>query len=182
MEYFYGIYNERYYIPFFRSSQQIQIDSLITAVNDGNLADAEILLYDGADPNIQDKIGNSLLQLASLKDNTEMVSLLLDYKADPNLDRYDQNSLFTAINNNNTDIVRLLLEHYANPNRKNGLSMTPLQQAILIRNLDIIELLLQYEADPLIQDSLGANSYDFADLDDIIALMESYEEVPNMAW
>ena len=147
-------------------------------MDDNNLDDVDILLKGGADPNMKDERGNSLLQLATLNDDTEMVKLLLHYGAKPNLDSFDRSSLDTAISKRNFEIVKLLLGHDADPNRKNALSWTPLQSTAMDDKLDIADILLRYRADPFIQNNRGENAYDIARQYGnrrLIALMDFYE-------
>ena len=56
---------------------------LLAAVADGRIELAQILLEAGADPNIPDWNGESCLHLAVRADDVEMLTLLLEHKANP---------------------------------------------------------------------------------------------------
>ena len=57
---------------------------LMAAMRFGNLEIAKLLLENGADPNIQDEYGNTLLHSAVSDENIEEVKLLIKYGADMN--------------------------------------------------------------------------------------------------
>lgn len=125
--------------------------------------------------------GNSLLRLATLSNNTEMVKLLLDHGADPNLEPPDRNSLKHAIDYDQIDIVRLLLEHGADPNKMIFFDQIALVVACKHGNLEIIDLLLQHGADPFalyrgktIYDSVAVLTFNPRKSGIIIDLIDSY--------
>jgi ankyrin repeat protein len=67
------------------------------------------LLAGGANPNIQDEVGQTALMKAVLQGNTEMTTLLLSKKNDLNLkDKKGQTALALAIENNQGEIVNIL--------------------------------------------------------------------------
>lgn len=93
---------------------------------------AKALLVAGADPNVLvDTTIGSPLHLAANGPPLEMVRLLLDYHADPNLKNARGGTpLHTAARGGSKDVVDLLLERGANPNAIDEFGMTPLHEAI----------------------------------------------------
>lgn len=119
------------------------------AVKKRDLKKAKELLEKGANPNAYDDLGETPLIYACLDGNTEMVKLLLEYKAKPN--QYEnnitcRNALHCAIYSKKVEIVKLLLDNGANPNKveegRDGF-YTPIELAIMYdKSEDIFNLLL----------------------------------------
>ena len=82
------------------------------------------LLEYGADPNKQTYSGSTALHVAVAVNNIELVKILLEHDANPNLtakytlSRWQYTPLMDSAQRNNLPIVKLLLEHGANPNLK----------------------------------------------------------------
>jgi hypothetical protein len=77
----------------------------------------ELLLRIGADLNIEDHFGETLLFRAVIKGDEGMVSLLLNAKANPDIaNNRGETPLFTAVRRRNEKITFLLLNAGANPN------------------------------------------------------------------
>lgn len=75
----------------------------------------EMLLENGANPDIADTDSYAPLHFASLNQNKEIVALLLKQNANPDImTQYQYTPLHFAACNGNIDIVRLLLEYGAN--------------------------------------------------------------------
>uniref|UniRef100_A0A0W0FAZ4 Uncharacterized protein n=1 Tax=Moniliophthora roreri TaxID=221103 RepID=A0A0W0FAZ4_MONRR len=114
------------------------------------------LVQKGVDVNIEvgDQENKSItaLQVASYKGDLVLVSVLLDYRAKPDVkgDKYGT-ALQAAIAAGDQDIVRLLLGKGANPNVEGGLYGTGLQAASFVENVDIVKLLLAQGVDPNIE-------------------------------
>ncbi len=103
------------------------------------------------------------LFIAVKKERKDLVELLLDSGANPNVagngELYDiltaglvyESTLpvFGAISTGNTEILKLLLERGANPNTVEPFSfLTPLAQAVAGRKKSLVSLLIKYGADP----------------------------------
>ena len=128
---------------------------LINSVSDINRV--RELLDSGVDPNTRDINGDTILLFASSRDRIEIVKLLLQSGAEPNLvNTYSGSTpLHLASSYGYTDIVRLLLEAGANPNITNGNGNTPLHLASSSGYTDIVRLLLETGANPNIRDRNG---------------------------
>ena len=150
------------------------VSTLSRAIVSKSIIAVRILLEIGIDPNksyrIEDNERYSPLSDAITKsENAEIVKLLLEHGADPNLiedttfndGAKGKKSMLTyaVLDIQNADIVKLLLEHGANPNESyhiipNGTRYSTLTAAITVtKNAEIVKLLLEHGANPnLIED------------------------------
>jgi hypothetical protein len=101
------------------------------------------------------------LSYAAENGSPETVKMLLDAKADPNIDGLDM-PLLGAVNKNDVASAELLLQAGANPNvlgiidwnvtiNRNtftGRMVTPLFLAVSLKQFSMVQLLLKYKADP----------------------------------
>ncbi|MBU6409272.1 MAG: ankyrin repeat domain-containing protein [Verrucomicrobia bacterium] len=125
----------------------------------------QALLHAGADPNTEDNQGRTPLSYASERDNSEVVKVLLDAKANPNGGKPLNAPLLCAVHEKNIVSAELLLQAGANPNVVGGVSsrstdhqttyfrnnqwhLTPLWLAIYLDDSAMVQLLLKYKADP----------------------------------
>ena len=157
-------------------------DPLISAVDNNDLIEAGKLLANGSDSNMEDNYGNRLLYLASLKENIEMIRLLLQYEAKPELELPSRSAILSAVVDRNLEIADLLLDNGANPNLISNFG-TLLHVAVINNHQDMVKLLLQYGADPSLKDRNGLDSYEFAmqyeynDIAEILYPIPDLEEV-----
>lgn len=96
---------------------------LIDAVTNDDIEAAKNEIASGASPNATDQKkyrGQYALSLAIEKDNVEMVRLLLEAGANPELSSHIVNPLGLSINRRNKEIFDLLLKFGSDPNAKNG--------------------------------------------------------------
>jgi hypothetical protein len=97
-------------------------------------------LDQGGNPNIKNKYGQSLIEIAIKSNNLDFVKLLLDYNVDPNsTDKIGRSILEVAVKNNNQDIVNLLIEKGANVNIENAFGKNILELALITKNKSIIK-------------------------------------------
>jgi len=112
----------------------------------GHTEIVRLLLKKGADPNMSDVNGYTILMIASrFGENTEIVRLLLDKGAHINVqDVNGKTVLMEASHFGNTDMVRLLLDKGADPNIRDRNRDTALSIAVTGGHTDIVELLERY--------------------------------------
>ncbi|MBV6621812.1 MAG: ankyrin repeat domain-containing protein [Rivularia sp. (in: Bacteria)] len=105
---------------------------------------AEILLKNGANPNVQ-FAGKTLLYRAYRIRNTSLIQLLLKHGANPNaLTSYNDTSLLhQAVANGDVKMVKLLLKSSADVNIKNSRKATPLDVAIRRAQAETAEILME---------------------------------------
>jgi len=117
---------------------------------DGGEEIVKKLLQYGADPEIQDNQGFTPLHFAIFGNQDNVVSMLLQNGANPNIasDDFNETPLHIAAFNRSEDISKILLENGADPNAENHAGETPLHIAASRGYADIFKLLLQYGANP----------------------------------
>lgn len=119
----------------------------------------ELLLTHGANPNVPDNDGQSILSFACLDDNLQVIELLLKHNANPHI---DDNWLFLIkflSGHGKLELVQLLLDKrrpWDNINDQlNGDNSTALADACSGGHIDIVRLLLHYGAEVDIQERTG---------------------------
>ena len=140
---------------------------LFWAMGKNSLKGFEILLQNGANPNvtaeglIKSERPPSVMELAAIAESSEYLRLALKHGGNPNfsLGYGDRTIIDEAILNNRTENVRLLVENGADINHQDSFGSPPVMTAAGIDNYDIVFLLLGKGADPKIQDRSG---YDLA--------------------
>lgn len=89
--------------------------------DDGQIA--LLLLQRGADPNLRDKDGNTVLMVAISSGNGEVVPLLLKVKANVNQGNYSgETPLIRAVQRRDLELVRILLAAKADPDQADSLA------------------------------------------------------------
>ncbi len=114
------------------------------------------LLKHGADPNITNAQGQTLLHVAVDNNDKSTAELLLQYKADPNKkNQKGWTPLHVTVEKKDTIMTEFLLANGADPNITNAQGQTPLHVTVDNDDKSTAELLLQYKADPNMQDEKG---------------------------
>ena len=145
---------------------------IFTYVEDGNIQLVKNYIDSGYNLNIQDEYGYTPLIYAILKDNIEIVELLLNagadikivkllLNADADVDKQNINgdtALIFAVKN--LEIVKLLLDSGADIDKQNNKGYTALTAAASNNNLEVVEFLLDYHADEFILNNLNSSFYD----------------------
>jgi ankyrin repeat protein len=132
-------------------------DSFQSMVDNGNLyfPMLDILLQKGANPNVKDEEDNTLLILADIEEDRDLIFLLLEYGANPNIPGFEGSSAFHyMVQSKDYEMMEFMLQKGADPNAPelDG-NNTPLH---LARNAKIVDLLLEYgAADINIRDQCG---------------------------
>ncbi|MEO7795821.1 MAG: ankyrin repeat domain-containing protein [Thermoanaerobaculia bacterium] len=120
---------------------------LMKAAREGTLGIARLLIARGANVNAQDGEKSTALEAAISREQTEMVALLLEAKADPNsVNTYMQSALSNAAAAGNLAVTEMLLKAKAKPELP-GLVLTPMMFGAFAGNGDLIRLLVRYGAD-----------------------------------
>lgn len=119
---------------------------LILASTYGESDKVQLLLNNGADPNIQDERKNTALMYASSNGYEDIVELLLEAGADPNIymeGSHKHTALMEASAIGYIAIVRLLLYYGADPSLKNKNGETAFTHASSYEHPEIEQLLLE---------------------------------------
>jgi ankyrin repeat protein len=114
---------------------------LILACYRGNIEVAKFLIENVKDINYNSDMGTALMA-ATYKNQPELVKLLLDKKANPNLtDANGTTALSLAVQFKNNELVKLLLDHKADKTIKDNKGKTAFEYAVFSENEQIINLL-----------------------------------------
>ncbi|NPA09745.1 MAG: ankyrin repeat domain-containing protein [Chlorobi bacterium] len=114
---------------------------LILACYRGNVEVAKFLIDNVKDVNYKSQEGTALSGL-SVKYNKDLVTYLLNKKADPNIaDATGSTPLFWAVKFGNKELIELLLRYKADKTLKDSQGMTPFEYALQTNNKEIINLL-----------------------------------------
>jgi hypothetical protein len=138
------------------------------------------LLEHGASKTINNN-NNKALTLSSFNGHTEIVRLLLEHGADPNMENTNGDTpLLISSNNGHTEISKLLLEHGADPNIEN--TNTPLNLAAVKGHTEIAKLLLEHGAEPniLINNTTALISATHKEYTEIVKLLLEHGADPNI--
>ena len=123
--------------------------ALFLALQYRNIDSINLLLQNGADPNIPCEYNETPLQYALRFLQVNLVKTLLRNGADPNLSLGSAPTpLCIAMKNNNIDNIELLLQNGADPNKPSG-RLTPLYLALIMKySRQVLEILLKAGANP----------------------------------
>ncbi|KAL7800003.1 ankyrin repeat-containing domain protein [Trichoderma ceciliae] len=128
------------------------IDELLfeAAAEHGNTNIMELLLENGAAPDVADIQGFTPLLLAASANKMDAVRMLvIQHKVDCNIrDYYRSSALHYAVQNSNFDMTKLLLENGAQINVEDTAGYSPLSIAAEQGDVEILSLLLRNGADP----------------------------------
>lgn len=118
---------------------------LYLAVRGGHLAAAKLLVERGADVNVvaDPRLGPALMP-ALAKRRLDLLKLLLDSGANPNLSRNSQSVLHVAVGFGCLDCVKLLVEAGADVNAKTNDGKTPLHLAKFKGHRDVADYLVSH--------------------------------------
>ncbi|MBL4588131.1 ankyrin repeat domain-containing protein [Candidatus Babeliales bacterium] len=117
-------------------------EELLIAAEKGNIGEANALLAKGANPNLQNKDGNTPLHLATVKGYNKVLSTLFENGANPNMqNKYGNVPLHFAVINEQTFSVNLFIKYGANLSIQNYSGVTPLEKAKQRLLKDIVRIL-----------------------------------------
>jgi uncharacterized protein len=123
--------------------------------------------------------GFTPLGLASYFGRTEIVALLIENGADPNIPASNSMRvapIHSSVSANSYEITKLLLDHGADPNSKQQNNFTALHSAAHSRNAKMVSLLLEHGADRNVKTDDGKTPRDMAkevNTDEVVRLLES---------
>jgi len=130
--------------------------------------------------------GQTPLYNASSCSNYELVQLLLEYGADPNIQDLEDNesALMNSAYHNDVNVADLLLQYGANCDLQNRFNETALHIACWRGHLNIVKLLLKYNANPFMKSSFIKNNTPlkiaikngFKKIAEILTKYEAYED------
>ncbi|KAG6887773.1 hypothetical protein C0995_012817 [Termitomyces sp. Mi166 len=127
-------------------------DKLIDASKRGELDVAKYLLARGVR---RDALGPSVWN-AVIHSNANIVKVLLEYQADPNLKDSERTSLLHfAAKNGHSDVAEVLLQNKADVNWMNSDHKSPLYFASEHSHLETVHVLLIHKADANLKDRFG---------------------------
>jgi len=139
-----------------------------------NIELAKLLIENGLDVNLKDKLGEMALPEACFAMDIDMVRLLIENGADVNAKEATDSTAIYMAADRSVGIVNLLLENGAEINVKNEDGFTPLMSAVVAENIDIVSLLLDNGADVNIKDNEGKTPYDITQNQEIKDLLNQH--------
>src|ERR1051325_12099391 len=118
------------------------------AVRSGDVASAQVILASGFNPNTRDNMGATALHDAVWSGQVELVRLLLDHRADPNIPHVEGLStpLHYAAIKGNAAIAAMLLDHGADLRAADRSGSTALHIAAARGDVDVVRLLIARKA------------------------------------
>ena len=133
------------------------LSPLILAAAEGHIASAKLLLSAGADVNLKlSEEHDSPLQAAMQSDSHEMVSLLIEHRADLNNAKFDESPLHTALGALcKESIIKLLIDKGANVDARTEQGVTPLHVAAGCCEAGVVRLILDAGANLEAVDTRG---------------------------
>ncbi len=106
--------------------------------------------------------GFTPLILASYRNETEVVSYLVQQGADVNILSEMGTALMAATFKGNTKIVEILLNNQANPNIADSKGTTALHYACIAQNSDIVKLIKKHKPNLELKDDKNKTALDYA--------------------
>ena len=146
--------------------QEVSNTSFIEAVEKGDVGSSELFLRAGFSPDLNNKKGVSVLCLAVRASHFGVVRILLDHGADVNLRSRDRDNtpLMDAAAEGNLEMVKELLARGSDLSGLSRNGQNSLVLAIGKGAQDVAQVLLDAGSDPFVQDKLGMNACQYAQL------------------
>jgi len=146
-----------------RASHQAEMrekrnDELIAAASRGDVAAVRQLLEEGAEVEAGDNARWTSIIHATRSGQTEVVRVLLEHGADPNVVEYGNGNmtpLHWAATSNNIEGVKMLLEHHADINAATDYGYTPLMLASDNGTPQLVQVLLRYRPNLALRNNTG---------------------------
>jgi ankyrin repeat protein len=150
-----------------KTAEKISPDAFWKAIEDG---DAAVLKgYLEKDPSLvslktTDGIDETALAKTAFTGKTEIVKLLLQYKADPNVhDAYGIAALHGAARTNKAEVIEAIVNNKGDVNiKKDGTGDTPLHYAAEYNSMEAAQMLIKLGADKTVKNDAGKTPYEVA--------------------
>ena len=124
---------------------QLNGDDFVRSAAEGDQKALGLFFAAGFDVNTPNTAGYTGLMVAAERGRPDIVKLLLDHKADPNIAGRDgSTALMLASENNQPEIVKLLIGHGADPNRQDNNGWAAVLKAAYQGNAKCIEILASH--------------------------------------
>lgn len=161
-----------------QQDRRLGFTPLAHAVVHAKLDVVRFLLKKGANPNLQDYIGESPLHLAAENSYVEITEVLLNSKAEPNCSTIDgETPLHHAAFKGDIKIIALLLGSGADPNSADiTLGRTPLHCAVKCEHFECVNLLIRYGANPTLEDKEGNSPLFACQNSEILKVLNDWQE------
>mmetsp|Transcript_10315 Transcript_10315/g.15086 ORF Transcript_10315/g.15086 Transcript_10315/m.15086 type:complete len:451 (+) Transcript_10315:18-1370(+) len=139
-------------------------EKLIEAVIKGDKISFNKLFDNSKESVIQDKEGNSLIHLASVNGQLELLKVLLESKANIMIKNKNEDiPIHLAASKGNSKIVSCLLDHQIETlEARNKYGETPLLVAVVHGNVDVVHCLIEYNSNIKKRDTKGNNVFHLA--------------------
>ncbi|GFR90018.1 ClpB caseinolytic peptidase B homolog, partial [Elysia marginata] len=159
-------------------SSNTSTETFLTACKLGVASEVGRLLKLGAKVDSRHELGWSALHVAAVNKRAEVMKILLEAGADPNvLDQFSTVTLKSREKQLNALHVLLTREEEFSDrlsNRANFQNCTPLHYAVLVNDIECVKLLLEAGADPTLENSLGHRAGEYSRDESTKSLIETY--------
>ena len=150
--------------------------TLHEAVETGTTEEVKAFLTAGTAIDSRNDESLTSLMIACSYDKQQVVEMLLNYRADPNLfDDVNRSALMFACYNGHPEIVRLLLQADAEKNSKCSEGKTALMYATQCRHEEIVQILIEDGADIEVLDNNDMSALDYAKSDGLATIVKILE-------
>jgi cell wall assembly regulator SMI1 len=138
------------------TNNDINYDALEKCCEIGDIKELVNLVRNGADLTYRDQYGKSLIEIATVYKNEEIISYLIENNAPIN------NALIIAAKNGYSEICEYLLNNGADVNREDEKGNTALISAATYGHSKVVEVLLRYDVDSNHQNKAGQTAISIA--------------------
>ncbi|KAK3561244.1 hypothetical protein QTP86_030592 [Hemibagrus guttatus] len=154
-------------------------EALLNAARSNNAEDVKRLLADGVDPNTRHRLGWTALMVASMNRQHNVVKVLLESGADPNLGD-DFSNVYGMARDKGIHSLEVLVtreDEFSNrlSTRASFRGCTPLHYAVLADDLRTVRMLLDAGANPLQVNELGHTPLSYAKEGEMHTLLNEHE-------
>lgn len=154
-------------------------EALLDAVKSGNTQEVMRLLSGGSDPNIRHRLGWTALMVAAMNRQHNVVKVLLEMGADPNMGD-DFSNVYETAREKSVHSLEVLVsreDEFSNrlSSRASFRGCTALHYAVLADDLRTVRMLLDAGANPIQQNTLGHTPLAYAKDGEMQTLLKEWE-------